>query len=268
MIKIITGIRRCGKSYLLFQLFSSWLREQGVSDNHIIKIDLENRRNKALRDPDALLAHIDSLVKDDAMHYVMIDEIQLVNEFEDVLNSYLKVPNVDVYATGSNAKFLSKDVITTFRGRSFEIKVHPLSFKEYFSVYKGSQENALDAYMIYGGMPQIMEFNNDELKSDYLKNLYTETYLRDIKERYQIKNDEELENLLDFISSSIGGLTNPTKLANTFTTVKKEKISRNTVCSYLDYICEAFLAEKASRLMSRARNILKHHISIISRILD
>ena len=148
MIKIITGIRRCGKSYLLFQLFSSWLREQGVSDNHIIKIDLENRRNKALRDPDALLAHIDSLVKDDAMHYVMIDEIQLVNEFEDVLNSYLKVPNVDVYATGSNAKFLSKDVITTFRGRSFEIKVHPLSFKEYFSVYKGSQENALDAYMI------------------------------------------------------------------------------------------------------------------------
>lgn len=257
MIKIITGIRRCGKSYLLFQLFSSWLREQGVSDNHIIKIDLENRRNKALRDPDALLAHIDSLVKDDAMHYVMIDEIQLVNEFEDVLNSYLKVPNVDVYATGSNAKFLSKDVITTFRGRSFEIKVHPLSFKEYFSVYKGSQENALDAYMIYGGMPQIMEFNNDELKSDYLKNIYTETYLRDIKERYQIKNDEELENLLDFISSSIGGLTNPTKLANTFTTVKKEKISRNTVCSYLDYICEAFLAEKASRFDVKGKKYLE-----------
>lgn len=256
MIKIITGIRRCGKSYLLFQLFSSWLKEQGISEDHIIKIDLENRRNKALRDPDALLAHIDSLVKDDSMHYVMIDEVQLVNEFEDVLNSYLKVPNVDVYATGSNAKFLSKDVITTFRGRSFEIKVYPLSFSEFFSAYNGAQENALDAYMTYGGMPQIMEFNNDELKSDYLKNLYTETYLRDIKERYQIKNDEEMENLLDFISSSIGSLTNPSKLANTFTIAKKEKISRNTVCSYLEYICEAFLAEKASRYDVKGKKYL------------
>lgn len=256
MIKIITGIRRCGKSYLLFQLFSSWLKEQGISEDHIIKIDLENRRNKALRDPDALLAHIDSLVKDDSMHYVMIDEVQLVNEFEDVLNSYLKVLNVDVYATGSNAKFLSKDVITTFRGRSFEIKVYPLSFSEFFSAYNGAQENALDAYMTYGGMPQIMEFNNDELKSDYLKNLYTETYLRDIKERYQIKNDEEMENLLDFISSSIGSLTNPSKLANTFATVKKEKISRNTVCSYLEYICEAFLAEKASRYDVKGKKYL------------
>ena len=231
MIKIITGIRRCGKSYLLFQLFSSWLKEQGISEDHIIKIDLENRRNKALRDPDALLAHIDSLVKDDSMHYVMIDEVQFVNEFEDVLNSYLKVPNVDVYATGSNAKFLSKDVITTFRGRSFEIKVYPLSFSEFFSAYNGAQENALDAYMTYGGMP-------------------------DIKERYQIKNDEEMENLLDFISSSIGSLTNPSKLANTFTTVKKEKISRNTVCSYLEYICEAFLAEKASRYDVKGKKYL------------
>ena len=216
LIKIITGIRRCGKSYLLFQLYSTWLKGQGVSEDHIIKIDLENRRNKALRDPDALLAHIDSLVKDDGMHYVMIDKVQLVAEFEDVLNSYLKVPNVDVYATGSNAKFLSKDVITTFRGRSFEIKVYPLSFSEFFSVYDGTKENALDSYMTYGGMPQIMEFNNDELKGEYLKSLYTETYLRDIKERYQIKNDEDMENLLDFISSSIGSLTNPTKLATPY----------------------------------------------------
>lgn len=197
------------------------------------------------------------MIKDSAMHYVMIDEVQLVSEFEDILNSYLKVPNVDVYATGSNAKFLSKDVITTFRGRSFEIKVYPLSFSEIFTVYDGSQENALDAYMTYGGMPQIMEFNNDELKSDYLKNLYTETYLRDIKERYQIKNDEEMENLLDFISSSIGSLTNPTKLANTFTSVKRENISRNTVCSYLEYICEAFLAEKASRYDVKGKKYLE-----------
>lgn len=256
LIKTVTGIRRCGKSYLLFQLFSSWLKEQGISDDHIIKIDLENRRNKELRNPDVLLEYIDSKINDDEMHYVMIDEVQLVSEFEDVLNSYLKMPNVDVYATGSNAKFLSKDVITTFRGRSIEIKVYPLSFREFFSAYDGQQEDALDAYMTYGGMPQILDFNDEGLKSDYLKNLYTETYLRDIKERYQIKNDEEMENLLDFISSSIGSLTNPTKLANTFETVKREKISRNTVCSYLEYICEAFLAEKASRYDVKGKKYL------------
>lgn len=256
LIKTVTGIRRCGKSYLLFQLFSSWLKEQGISDDHIIKIDLENRRNKELRNPDVLLEYIDSKINDDEMHYVMIDEVQLVSEFEDVLNSYLKMPNVDVYATGSNAKFLSKDVITTFRGRSIEIKVYPLSFREFFSAYNGQQEDALDAYMTYGGMPQILDFNDEELKSDYLKNLYTETYLRDIKERYQIKNDEEMENLLDFTSSSIGSLTNPTKLANTFETVKREKISRNTVCSYLEYICEAFLAEKASRYDVKGKKYL------------
>lgn len=256
LIKTVTGIRRCGKSYLLFQLFSSWLKEQGISDDHIIKIDLENRRNKELRNPDVLLEYIDSKINDDEMHYVMIDEVQLVSEFEDVLNSYLKMPNVDVYATGSNAKFLSKDVITTFRGRSIEIKVYPLSFREFFSVYDGQQEDALDTYMTYGGMPQILDFNDEELKSDYLKNLYTETYLRDIKERYQIKNDEDMENLLDFISSSIGSLTNPTKLANTFETVKREKISRNTICSYLEYICEAFLAEKASRYDVKGKKYL------------
>lgn len=256
LIKTVTGIRRCGKSYLLFQLFSSWLKEQGISDDHIIKIDLENRRNKELRNPDVLLEYIDSKINDDGMHYIMIDEVQLVSEFEDVLNSYLKMSNVDVYATGSNAKFLSKDVITTFRGRSIEIKVYPLSFREFFSAYGGQQEDALDAYMTYGGMPQILDFNDEGLKSDYLKNLYTETYLRDIKERYQIKNDEDMENLLDFISSSIGSLTNPTKLSNTFETVKREKISRNTVCSYLEYICEAFLAEKASRYDVKGKKYL------------
>lgn len=256
LIKTVTGIRRCGKSYLLFQLFSSWLKEQGISDDHIIKIDLENRRNKELRNPDVLLEYIDSKINDDGMHYIMIDEVQLVSEFEDVLNSYLKMSNVDVYATGSNAKFLSKDVITTFRGRSIEIKVYPLSFREFFSAYCGQQEDALDAYMTYGGMPQILDFNDEGLKSDYLKNLYTETYLRDIKERYQIKNDKDMENLLDFISSSIGSLTNPTKLSNTFETVKREKISRNTVCSYLEYICEAFLAEKASRYDVKGKKYL------------
>lgn len=256
LIKIITGIRRCGKSFLLFTLFSEWLEEDGVASDHIIKIDLENRRNKSLRNPDALLSHIDAQIKDDRMHYVMIDEVQLVPEFEDVLNSYLKLPNVDVYATGSNARFLSKDVITTFRGRSMEIKVYPLSFREFFSVYQGSKKEALDEYMTFGGMPQVISFNDPELKSEYLKNLYTETYLRDIKERYQIKNEEYMDNLLDFISSAIGSLTNPTKLANTFESVKKEKVSRNTVCSYLDYICESFLAEKAARYDVKGKKYL------------
>jgi predicted AAA+ superfamily ATPase len=256
MIKIITGIRRCGKSFLLFTLFSEWLKQQGVSAQHVIHIDLEDRRNKALRNPDALLNFIDSQIKDESMHYVMIDEVQLVPEFEDVLNSYLKIPNVDVYATGSNARFLSKDVITTFRGRSFEIKVYPLSFREFFSIFQGTEKEAFDEYMTFGGMPQILSFSNPELKSEYLKSLYTETYLRDIKERYQIKNDEDMVNLLDFISSAIGSLTNPTKLANTFETVKKEKISRNTVCSYLEYICESFLAEKALRYDVKGKKYL------------
>lgn len=247
MIKAITGIRRCGKSYLLFELYSTWLTEQGVQADHIIKIDLEDRRNKALRNPDELLHHIDSQIKDNEMHYVMIDEVQLVDEFEDVLNSYLKMPNVDVYATGSNAKFLSKDVITAFRGRSIEIKVYPLSFKEFFSACNGTKERALDMYATYGGMPLVLEFNDEELKSDYLKNLYSETYIRDIKDRYCIKDDEVLENLLDFISSSIGSLTNPSKLANTFTSLKRESISRNTICKYLEYICDSFLVEKVLR---------------------
>lgn len=256
MIKVVTGIRRCGKSFLLFTLFSDWLKQHGISYQNIIQIDLEDRRNKALRNPDALLNFIDSKIKDESMHYVMIDEVQLVPEFEDVLNSYLKIPNVDVYATGSNARFLSKDVITTFRGRSFEIKVYPLSFREFFSVHQGSEKDAFDEYMTFGGMPQILSFSNPELKSEYLKSLYTETYLRDIKERYQIKNDEDMDNLLDFISSAIGSLTNPTKLANTFETVKKEKISRNTVCSYLEYICESFLAEKALRYDVKGKKYL------------
>ena len=257
MIKVITGIRRCGKSYLLFQLYTDWLKEHGVEDTHIIHIDLENRRNKALRDPDTLLEYIDSKISDEGMHYIMIDEVQLVSEFEDVLNSYLKIPNVDVYATGSNARFLSKDVITTFRGRSFEIKVYPLSFSEFISSFIGTKEDAFDTYMIYGGMPQTIAFTTDELKSEYLKHLYTETYLRDIKERYQLRNDEVMDNLLDFVSSAIGSLTNPTKLADTFTSVKKERISRNTICNYLEYMCDSFLIEKAERYDVKGKKYLE-----------
>ena len=247
MIKIITGIRRSGKSYLLFNLFADWLRQNGVDEKHIIKIDLENRRNKALRNPDALLEHIDSNMTDNRMYYILIDEIQLVDEFEDVLNSYLKIENADVYVTGSNARFLSKDVITTFRGRGEEIKVFPLSFREFISVSRQPVELAFEEYMTFGGLPQIMEYNSAERKIEYLKALFAETYLTDIKERYQVRNDEELEILLDIISSSIGGLTNPRKLANTFESEKKVKLSDKTIKTYLDYICDSFLVEKALR---------------------
>lgn len=247
MIKIITGVRRSGKSYLLFNLFSDWLKENGVSDDHILKIDLENRRYRELRDPDALLKHIDSQMTDNKMYYILIDEIQLVPEFEDVLNSYLKIENADVYVTGSNARFLSKDVITTFRGRGEEIKVYPLSFREYLSAADSPVELAFEEYMTYGGMPQIVEYPSAERKIEYLKALFAETYLTDIKERYQVRNDEELEILIDIISSSIGGLTNPRKLANTFESEKHVKLSDKTVKAYLDYICDSFLVEKAQR---------------------
>lgn len=247
MIKIITGIRRSGKSYLLFNLFADWLRQNDVDEKHIIKIDLENRRNKALRDPDALLEHIDSNMTDNRMYYILIDEIQMVDEFEDVLNSYLKIENADVYVTGSNARFLSKDVITTFRGRGEEIKVFPLSFREFMSVRDLPIELAFEEYMTFGGLPQILEYNSAERKIEYLKALFAETYLTDIKERYKVRNDEELEILLDIISSSIGGLTNPSKLANTFESEKKVKLSDKTIKTYLDYICDSFLVEKALR---------------------
>lgn len=247
MIKIVTGLRRCGKSFLLSTLFAGWLKKQGVDNNHIININLENRRNKALRDPDALLEHIDSRIKDDDMHYVMIDEIQLVPEFEDVLNSYLNMPNVDVYVTGSNARFLSSNVRTEFAGRGEEVKLYPLTFKEFYSVYEGEVTAALTDYMIYGGMPQAVLKPTPKEKAKVLKSLFERTYTRDIVERYNIRNTEALNEVMNIMASSIGGLTNATKLANTFTSVKHENISRNTVVNYIDYLCEAFLLEKAER---------------------
>lgn len=247
MIKIVTGVRRSGKSYLLFNLFAEWLREQGVDDAHIITIDLEDRRNKALRDPDNLLEHIDSKMADKRMYYILIDEIQYVAEFEDVLNSYLKIQNADVYVTGSNARFLSKDVITTFRGRGEEIKVFPLNFREFMSVSDKSVELSFEEYMTYGGLPQVLAYKSEERKGEYLKALFIETYLTDIKERYNVANDEELEILLDIVSSNIGNLTNPSKLANAFQSEKKVKLSDKTIKAYLDYICDSFLLEKAQR---------------------
>ena len=256
MIKVVTGVRRCGKSYLLFNLFCQHLKEEGIADNHIIKVDLEDRRNKALRNPDALLDYIDSRMKDQQMYYILLDEVQHVNEFEDVLNSYLKIDNADVYVTGSNSKFLSNDVITEFRGRGDEIRIAPLSFREFMSVYQGTREKGLEEYMLYGGLPKIVEFTTVERKAEYLRGLFKKTYLTDIKERYKIKNDEDLEELIDIVASSIGGLTNPTKLENTFLTVKHSNISHTTIKAYLDMLQDAFLIEKSVRYDIKGRKYI------------
>lgn len=247
MIKVITGIRRCGKSYLLFTLFTNYLKSQGVDEQHIIKIDLEDRRNAFLRNPDALLKHIDSKFVDSQMHYILLDEVQLVPEFEDVLNSYLKITNADVYVTGSNAKFLSKDVITQFRGRGDEIKITPLSFQEFTSVKEGNREDLLNEYLTYGGLPQVVTMNETNRKVEYLKNLFTHTYLRDIKERYTILKDDDLEELITLVASNIGSLTNPAKLANSFKSIKQRNLSQDTIKSYLDLLQDAFLIEKSIR---------------------
>lgn len=256
MIKIVTGIRRCGKSYLLFNLFGEWLKTQGIDESHIITVDLEDRRNKELRYPDILLAYIDSRIVDTAQYYILIDEIQLVDEFDDVLNSYLKVKNADVYVSGSNAKFLSKDIDTRFRGRGEEIKVYPLSFKEFMSAKSCSLELAFEEYMTYGGLPQVLEYSTPDRKSAYLKALFSKTYLTGIVERYKIKNDEELEMLIDFISSSIGSLTNPTKLEKTFISAHKKGVTDKTIKLYLEYLCDSFLVEKAQRYDVKGKNYI------------
>lgn len=247
LIKIVTGIRRCGKSYLLFRLFYNHLKTSGVDDNHIIKVNLEDRRNELLRNPDRLLNHIDSLIKDDGMYYILLDEVQMVPEFEDVLNSYLQIPNADVYVTGSNAKFLSKDVITEFRGRGDEVKLSPLSFREFMSVYDGSLQRGLDEYMTFGGLPLVLSRKTEAQKSTYLKSLFAETYLKDIHQRYRIQHESEFEELLNIVSSSVGSLTNPAKLAKTFKSMKHVTLDPETIKSYLEYICDSFLVEKAMR---------------------
>ena len=256
MIKVVTGVRRCGKSYLLFNLFCHHLKEAGIAADHIIKVDLEDRRNKELRDPDALLRYIDSHMTDQQMYYILLDEVQHVNEFEDVLNSYLKIENADVYVTGSNSRFLSTDVITEFRGRGDEIKIAPLCFREFMSVYQGTREKGLEEYMLYGGLPKVLDYPTVERKIEYLKSLFKKTYLTDIKERYKIKNDDDLEELIDIVASSIGGLTNPSKLENTFQTVKHSNITHTTIKSYLDMLQDVFLIERSVRYDIKGRRYI------------
>ena len=247
LIKIITGLRRCGKSYLLFKLFKEHLRNVGVDDNHIIQVDLEDRRNKNLRNPDVLLAHIDSKMKDNDMYYILLDEVQCVKDFEDVLNSYLKIENADIYVTGSNSKFLSTDIITEFRGRGTQICVHPLSFAEIMSVDQRHPIDVWNDYYTYGGLPLVLSLSTDEAKESYLKDLYAKVYLTDIKDRYSIRCDSELQELLQIMASTIGSPTNPSKLENTFKSVKNVTLSSKTINTYLSYLEDAFLIEKSIR---------------------
>lgn len=247
MIKVITGMRRCGKSYLLFNIFASYLREQGINPEQIIKINLEDFKYRALRNPNNMYSYVESQIKDDRTHYILLDEIQLLEHFEDVLNGFLNMQNVEVYVTGSNAKFLSKDIITEFRGRGYEIKMYPLSFCEYMSAYQGSVQAGLNEYMLYGGLPQILSCVTEEQKSKFLKTLFDETYIKDIKDRYAIRKDDDLEELINILASGIGALTNPNKLANTFRSEKKSEITYDTVKDYIDFLCDSFIIEKSTR---------------------
>ena len=247
MIKVITGMRRCGKSYLLFNIFASYLREQGINPEQIIKINLEDFKHRALRNPNNMYSYVESHIKDDRTHYILLDEIQLLEHFEDVLNGFLNIQNVEVYVTGSNAKFLSKDIITEFRGRGYEIKMYPLSFREYMSAYQGSVQAGLNEYMLYGGLPQILSCVTEEQKSKFLKTLFDETYIKDIKDRYAIRKDDDLEELINILASGIGALTNPNKLANTFRSEKKSEITYDTIKNYIDFLCDSFIIEKSTR---------------------
>lgn len=246
-IKIITGIRRCGKSYLLDPLYKNYLLESGVSEDHIIKLDLDERKNKKFLNPDELDNYIRSLIKDENMYYVILDEVQKVEDFEAVLNGFLHIKNLDVYITGSNSKFLSSDIITEFRGRGDDIKVLPLTFSEFVQGYDGSVDDAWNEYITYGGMPRILSFKTEADKSDYLKRLFEHTYLKDIIERNNIQRIDVLDALVNILASSIGSLTNPNKLVNTFESYGIKDVSVNTLTTYVNYLLDAFLITKAVR---------------------
>lgn len=257
LIKVVTGLRRCGKSYLLMKLFRKYLLDEGVREDHIIMVDMEDRRNKTLRNPDNLLEYIDKHMVDDAMYYILLDEIQMVSEFADVLNSYLSVPNADVYVTGSNSRFLSKDVITEFRGRGDEIHITPLSFREFHSAHPEMESYvALQEYLTFGGLPYICTEPDEGKKTGYLQGLFEKTYLTDIRERYHIRGEDVMAELIDVVASCIGGLTNPSKIENTFRSVKGIPLSKNTIKQYLDILEESFLVNRCIRYDIKGRKYI------------
>lgn len=247
LIKVITGIRRCGKSYLLFTLFKNHLTESGVADDHIIEIPFDSFENKKYRDPEILYPYVKEQIADDGMYYILLDEVQFLGEFESVLNGFMRMKNVDVYVTGSNARFLSKDIITEFRGRGDELHIQPLSFAEFMSVYDGNKYDGWNEYVLYGGLPPVVLLRTAEQKIELLKSLFQETYINDIISRHSVKHRDEFEELINILASAIGSLTNPKKLTDTFKSKKNKVISSNTIKNYLDYLCDAYVVSRATR---------------------
>jgi predicted AAA+ superfamily ATPase len=256
MVKVVTGIRRCGKSYLIFTIFKNYLLEQGIDEQHIVEIELDKRQNKKYRDPDIILDYIESCILDEKPYYILLDEVQLLEEFEEVLNSLLHIKNVDVYATGSNSKFLSKDVITEFRGRGDEIHIYPLTFKEFMQVYEGDMYHGWAEYVIYGGLPLTVTMKTEEQKIHYLTRLFEETYLKDIIERHHIEKPQELEDLVNVLASAIGSFTNVPKIEATFKSVIQSNISANTIRQYIEYLEDAFIINKANRYNVKGRKYI------------
>ena len=247
LIKVITGVRRSGKSYLLDPLFTNHLKESGVDENHIIKVDLDQLRNHKYHDPYLLDEYIRSRIVDSNMYYIILDEIQLVSNFESLLNGYLNMNNVDIYVTGSNSRFLSSDIITEFRGRSHQVRIYPLSFKEFYETQKLNKNKAYQQYIRYGGMPLLTSLKNDQEKSNYLKNLFELTYFKDIIERNNVERNDVLTSLTKIVASSIGSLTSARRLTNTYKSKGNKELSINTVISYLGYLEDSFLIEKVDR---------------------
>jgi len=247
LIKVVTGLRRCGKSYLLFNLFKKHLIAEGIEPHRIFECAFDTFENKQFQDPNILYPYLKERITDTGRYYLLLDEVQLLQEFESVLNSLLRMGNVDIYVTGSNAHFLSKDVITEFRGRGDNVHLYPLNFAEFMSAYSGTKQDGWNEYMLYGGLPPVVNFSTSDQKISFLKSLFEETYISDIVGRHRIRNRQELEELLNILSSSIGSLTNPTKLSNTFQSVKKKTVSNTTVKNYIDYLCDSFLIDGAIR---------------------
>ena len=257
LVKIVTGVRRCGKSFLLFKLFRNYLTEKGVDEQHIIELSLDDLRNKKLRNPETLLEYIDShLLNDKKTTYIILDEVQLVQDFVEVLLSLLHTPFVDVYVSGSNSKFLSKDVVTEFRGRGDEIRVFPLSFSEFYSAVGGDKSEVWKEYYTYGGLPQILEFDSEKKKSDYLKNLYELTYMKDVQERNHLRNADGLFKVVQMLASCIGSPTNPKRISDTFKTVEKKAVTDKTILNYIECLKDAFLIEEALRYDVKGRKYI------------
>lgn len=253
MIKIITGIRRCGKSFLLFVLFKKYLLESGVDNEHIIEIALDGIENEKLRNPKKCYQYIKDVMKDEQKYYLLLDEVQFMPRFEEVLNSLLRINNIDVYVTGSNSKFLSSDVVTEFRGRGDEIRIYPLSFAEFYMAYEGEYDDAWNEYMIYGGLPQVIQLSTERQKAEYLKNMFTNVYIKDVVERNKLQNVDEIDTLVDVLASAIGAPTNPTKISKTFKSERGITYSNKTISNHIEYLTQSFLISKASRYDIKGR---------------